>query len=90
MSKILVKFYTTLKDRLGTSKLWLDGSSVGDVLSHLRKKPGIEEVLFDGKGIVRGHFVLTLNSKILDSKKTGKTRVSAGDILHIFPPVSGG
>lgn len=39
---------------------------------------------------LRRHFVLTLNSEILDNKKTGAVAVNDGDILHVFSPVSGG
>ncbi len=92
MPKILVKLYTTLKDRLNTPKIWLEGNNAQEVLLALKeaKKPDVEDVLFDGQGIVKNHFVLTLNSRILDHKKTAQEPVKDGDVMHIFPPVSGG
>lgn len=92
MSKILVKLYTTLKDRLNTPKIWLEGDNVAGVLEALKeaKKPDVENILFDEQGIVKNHFVLTLNSVILDHKKVKEAVIKEGDILHIFPPVSGG
>ena len=91
-AKVLVKLYTTLKDRLNLPKMWLEGSNVGEILEALKKakQPDVEQVLLDEEGIVKNHFVLTLNSQILDHKKVGDAEVRDGDVLHIFPPISGG
>lgn len=92
MARITVMIYTTLRKRLGISKLELEGATVRDVLDGLcaYKKPDVEKIILDKDGHVRQHFVLTLNSEILDNKRTAGVKVSDGDILHVFPPVSGG
>jgi len=92
MAKVTVMIYTTLRKRLGISKLELDGRTVRDVLDGLcaYKKPEVETLILDAERHVRQHFVLTLNSEILDNKKTAAVPVKDGDILHVFPPVSGG
>ena len=92
MPKARVMVYTTLKDRLGFSRIELAGGTVRDLLRKLAVS-GTEDVsglMFEPSGAVRGHFVLTLNSEILDNRKTGAVKVRAGDVLHVFPPVSGG
>ena len=92
MPKITVMIYTTLKDRLGVSKAELEGGTVHELLLKLAVsgKMNVSEILFEDDGSVRNHFVLTLNSGIVDNRKTGKAKVRAGDILHVFPPISGG
>jgi thiamine biosynthesis protein ThiS len=92
MPRILVKLYTTLKDRLNTPVAELEGATVSQVINALvqLKKPDTEQILLDENGLVKSHFVLTLNSQILDHKSIGQVKVKEGDILHIFPPVSGG
>ena len=84
--------YTTLRDRLGVSKAELEGGTVRELLLKLAVsgKTDISGILFDEGGAVRNHFVLTLNSEIVDNRKTDKAKVKAGDILHVFPPISGG
>ncbi len=92
MAKVTVMVYTTLRKRLGVSKLELAGGTVREILDRLcgYKKPEVENLIHDAEGNVRQHFVLTLNSEILDNKKTAAVKVKDGDILHVFPPVSGG
>ncbi len=92
MARVTVMIYTTLRKRLGISKLELEGRSVREVLDGLcaYRKPEVENIILDKEGHVRQHFVLTLNSEILDNKRTAGVPVKDGDILHVFPPVSGG
>jgi len=92
MPKVTVMLYTTLRKQLGISKLEVDGLTVNEILSRLcdRKESGVKDLIYDSEGHVRQHFVLTLNSEILDNKKTASVPVKDGDILHVFPPVSGG
>ena len=91
MPAITVMVYTTLRKRLGVSKLELEGRTVRDVLDRLcARGVDVESLIRDAEGHVRQHFVLTLNSEILDNRKTSAVKVKKGDILHVFPPVSGG
>lgn len=92
MAKITVMIYTTLRKRLGVSKLELAGGTVAEVLAALceYRKPEVEKLIMDPAGGVKQHFVLTLNSEILDNKSAASVPVKDGDILHVFPPVSGG
>lgn len=92
MSRVLVQVYTTLRKSLGVARLELRGRTVREILDRLcdYKKPDVEKLIQDSEGHVRQHFVLTLNSEILDNRKTASVPVKDGDILHVFPPVSGG
>lgn len=92
MAKVTVMIYTTLRSRLGISKLVLEGATVRAVIDKLCAygQPPAASLVLDAEGNVKQHFVLTLNSEILDNKKTAGVPVKEGDILHVFPPVSGG
>lgn len=92
MAKIAVKLYTTLRRKLGVTKLDLEGNTVKDLIDRLceYKSPDVAEVLLNSDGTVRQHFVLTLNSEILDNRSIAEVKVKQNDILHVFPPVSGG
>jgi len=92
MAKALVMVYTTLRKRLGFSRAELEGSDVGELVEKLcaLKEPEVRKLILDGGGRVKNYFVLTLNSEILDNGKAPRVKIKDGDILHIFPPVSGG
>lgn len=92
MPKAAVSVYTTLRARLGFARREIAGSTVGDLIDALcaAKEPEIRKILLDDGGRVRGHFVLTLNSEMLDNAAARGVKIKDGDILHIFPPVSGG
>ena len=92
MPRIRLMVYTTLRERLGFSRIEIEGDTVREILSKLAAAgPGdVSNLLFGPGGAVKGHFVLTLNSIVLDNRKAGKTKVRSGDVLHVFPPVSGG
>lgn len=92
MPKVTVMVYTTLRHLLSQAKMTVSGDTVADLLKELAagKGPQIEKALFTAEGHVRQHFVIILNSQIQDNKKLDSAKVSDGDVLHIFPPVSGG
>lgn len=92
MPKAAVSVYTTLRARLGFARREIEGSTVGDLIDALcaGREPEVREILLDDGGRVRGHFVLTLNSEMLDNAAARGVRIKDGDILHVFPPVSGG
>ena len=90
MPKITVRLYTTLKDKLGASKLVLEGDNIAQVLDKLKAAhEDVDAVLFQN-GVVKNHFTLALNSEVLDPKKVSGVSVKDGDLLHIFPPIAGG
>jgi len=91
MAKITVAVYTTLREKLGFSRKDFEGKNLAEIIDAVcrlkREAPGL---LLDGLSKVKSHFVVTLNSEIVDNSKLKKTKIKDGDILHIFPPVSGG
>jgi molybdopterin converting factor small subunit len=92
MPQVLVKLYTTLRMRLGKSQVWVEGATAADLVQRVAELGGAETagVLFDGQGVVRNEFLLALDSEILDRNALDKIRLKEGNVLHIFPPISGG
>ncbi len=68
-----------------------DGATVADVLqkSCSWSKEACME-LFDASGMIRSHVILMRNRARLDRQAARETRVSEGDEIVVFPPVSGG
>jgi molybdopterin converting factor small subunit len=91
MAKMTVKLYTTLRDKIGASRVDVDAGTAADAIRVLRERhPAAEGTLIGDDGFVKNHFTLTLNSRILDPKKLEGVAVNDGDLLHIFPPIAGG
>ncbi len=92
MPQILVKLYTTLRLRLRKDQVWVEGATAADAVAAVAALGGSEvaKILFDDKGVVRNEFLLALDSEILDRGALKKVRLKAGNVLHIFPPISGG
>lgn len=91
MAKVTVAVYTTLRDKLGFSRKDFEGKNLAEIIVKLCSlKKGISSILCEESGKVRNHFVLTLNSEIIDTASLKKIKVKDGDVFHIFPPVSGG
>ncbi|MBI5239475.1 MAG: MoaD/ThiS family protein [Elusimicrobia bacterium] len=92
MPQVLVKLYTTLRLRLGKSQVWVEGATAAELVRRVAELGGAEtaKVIFDDKGIVRNEFLLALDSEILDRNALDKVQLKEGNVLHIFPPISGG
>lgn len=82
-----VKIFASLRKIAGTKELSAAGTTVGDVLSGLRKhNPLLVETILED-GTLRPHFVITINGhNVLDLN----TSVSEQDVIAIFPPIAGG
>ena len=92
MPRVLVKLYTTLRARLGKSQVWVEGATAADLVQRVAELGGAQtgQLLFDDKGVVRNEFLLALDSEILDRNALDKVQLKEGNVLHIFPPISGG
>jgi molybdopterin converting factor small subunit len=92
MPQVLVKLYTTLRLRLNKSQVWVEGKTAAELVQRVAELGGDEvaKVLFDDNGVVRNEFLLALDSEILDRNALDKVQLKEGNVLHIFPPISGG
>lgn len=92
MPQVLVKLYTTLRLRLKKPQLWTEAKTAGEAVARVAEAggPGVSKILFGKDGKVRNEFVLALDSEILDRNALEKVKLKEGNVLHIFPPISGG
>ena len=92
MAQILVKLYTTLRQRLNKDQVWVEGETAAEAIRRVAEQGGADlaGMLFDEEGVVRNHFLIALDSEILDRKTLGAVKLAPGSVLHIFPPISGG
>ena len=92
MPQVLVKLYTTLRLRLDKSQVWVEGKTAAELVQRVAELGGgeVAKVLFDDQGVVRNEFLLALDSEILDRNALDKVQLKEGNVLHIFPPISGG
>ncbi|HAH07679.1 MAG TPA: hypothetical protein DCM05_14345 [Elusimicrobia bacterium] len=92
MPQVLVKLYTTLRHRFNKSQLWIEARDADELVLRVVEAggPGMAQVLLGEDGVVRNEFLLTLDSEILDRKALKKVQLKEGNVLHIFPPISGG
>jgi molybdopterin converting factor small subunit len=92
MAKMTLKLYTTLKDKIGASRVEVEADTAAQAVARLRERYAdiVNATLVDAQGVVRNHFTLTLNSQILDPLKLEGVTLKDGDLLHIFPPIAGG
>jgi molybdopterin converting factor small subunit len=92
MPQVLVKLYTTLRLRLKKTQLWVEGRTADDLVRRVAEEggPEVAKILFDKDGVVRNEFLLALDSEVLDRKALKNVQLKEGNVLHIFPPISGG
>ena len=92
MAQVLVKLYTTLRSRLNKAQLWVEGQTAADAVRRVADAggPEVAKILYDEDSTVRNEFLLSLDSEILDRKALEKVPLKEGNVLHIFPPISGG
>jgi MoaD family protein len=90
MAMVTLIVYTTLKDRLGFSQIEIEAKTLKDAILKLGDKLEIKKILFENPNKIKNYFVITLNSEIIDNSKISKIKLNDGDIINIFPPVSGG
>ena len=92
MPQVLVKLYASLKLRLNKSQVWVEARTADEAVRRVAELggPEVADILFDEKGIVRNHFLLALDSDVLDRNTADKIEIKEGNVLHIFPPISGG
>ena len=92
MAQVLVKLYTTLRQRLGKAQVWVEAKTAAEAVRQVAEMGGPEtaQALYGDGAIVRNEFLLALDSDILDRNALDRVDIKDGSVLHIFPPISGG
>lgn len=91
MARVILKVYTTLRNRLGFSEIEVEAKNLKDAIYFIvSKNQEIEKILMENKNKVKGYFVITINSEVIDNSRITNVKLKDGDIINIFPPVAGG
>jgi molybdopterin synthase sulfur carrier subunit len=90
MTTVTVKLFANLREQAGKAKIEINGSDLREVLNLLAEKhEGLGELIFDNGGF--HPFIHVMVNGISVRDKDGlDTRLSDGDEIALFPPVSGG
>jgi MoaD family protein len=92
MAQITVRFYTTLREKVGKSKVLSNVHTVAQALEELKRQFGsrFTDQLYNPNGTIKNYYILLLSGRSIDRKEIKRTALKEGDILHIFPPIAGG
>jgi molybdopterin synthase sulfur carrier subunit len=90
MTTVTVKLFANLREQAGKAKIEISGSDLREVLNMLDEKyEGLGKLIFDNGGF--HPFIHVMVNGISVRDKDGlDTRLSDGDEIALFPPVSGG
>jgi molybdopterin synthase sulfur carrier subunit len=90
---VKVRFFARFRELLGTDIMVepASGSMLASVIRDIttKNKEG-HDAIFDERGAFREFVIIMQNGKRIDTGDTGKTLVSDGDEIAVFPPVAGG
>jgi MoaD family protein len=91
MAKVKVKMYIVLNRKLAKGDFEFDVETVADALESLAAQYGqpFRDEVYDSK-IVKNNYVLLLNGEPLEREGLDKIKMTDGDVMLLFPPVSGG
>ena len=91
MAKTTATLYTTLNSKIVKDDLTIQAENVAHLLSKLADIYGkdFKEEIFDGAA-VKNYYIILHNGNAIDREKPADVVLSDGDVVHIFPPVSGG
>jgi MoaD family protein len=91
MPMVTVRLFATVREAAGASLLKLDVQDINDLLTALRRggKPAMSE-LIDSYLADHERLVILINGRNPGPASLRNLRLSAGDEVAMFPPVSGG
>ena len=92
MAKVTVRLYADLRAATGKDEVIVEATSVKDLIDTLVKRFGtdLKEALLNHRGRLEQFYRVYLNKKLVPESELEKTRLRDGDLVQIFPPVSGG
>jgi molybdopterin synthase sulfur carrier subunit len=91
MPRVTVVLHGAYRDFAGRSRAEVQASSVGEALDAVSAAvPALRERLRDEHGRLREHLNVFANAEDVRHLAGEATALSAGDVVHLVPAVSGG
>lgn len=93
MAKVVVKFFTTLRELTGEKQTEVRGDTVAEIVEKVVEKYGskFRDTLLDKEtGRIKPFYSILLNGVRISLREGLDTEVKDGDVIAIFPPVGGG
>ena len=91
MAKVSIRVYATTREKFPHGNVEIEGETVIEVLRKLVEKfPDIKDEILDENLDLSNRYIYLLNGRNVNFMKSGETRVEKGDIISVFPPVTGG
>jgi len=91
-SKFKVRLYTALQAVANQSEVAVEAESIGEALDQLSLKYGknFRDGLFDRKGKIFNFYRIYVNKINIPYSKAPQKKPKDGDIVYIYPPLTGG
>jgi len=91
LAKAKAKLYTMLNQKIVKGEIDVEAADVAGLLEKLAVIYGedFRKEIFD-EGLVKNYYIILHNGNVVDRDKPGEAALAEGDVVHIFPPVSGG
>jgi len=91
MAKVTVRMFATVREAAGTDTVNLEAESVAEALERVSQRFGRSvKRLLDGLASDPESIVVLINGKNPGHSRALAQRLSDGDEIALFPPVSGG
>ncbi len=93
MARVLVKFFATVREVVGTKSIEIDVTDIEDLLQKLQKKFGrafIDTCIDTENGELKRFFSCMINGKRIELIDGYQTKLKDDDTVALFPPVGGG
>jgi molybdopterin synthase sulfur carrier subunit len=91
MAKVTVRMFATVRDAAGTDEVKVDGKDVSEVLRILGQRFGPSfKRLLEGLSSDPDKLVILVNGRNPGSTRAVSQKLTDGDEVALFPPVSGG
>jgi len=92
LARVTVRLYADLRAASGKSEVEVEATSVKDLIQTLVRMHGPEfrDSLLDQSGRLEQFYRIYLNKRMVPEDEIAKTLLKDGDLVQLFPPVSGG
>lgn len=91
--KVEVKSFARFREHFGESVILElpDRETVSGALRKLTESVGSDqEILFSSPGVLHSHIIVMVNRGRIDTADAGSQLLNDGDVIVVYPPVSGG